>query len=55
MSHGGAREGSGAKRKYTDAAGNPLPTKKVWIPEILTEQDIQRLVAEKTKNKDKSD
>jgi hypothetical protein len=55
MSHGGPREGSGRKPKYTDDKGEPLETKQIRVPKILTEQDIQRLVREKLKGKDKLD
>jgi hypothetical protein len=50
MPRGGAREGAGNKRKYHDANGNELKTKKVWVPEILTDEDIQKAAIEKTKD-----
>jgi hypothetical protein len=54
MSHGGAREGSGRPYKWVDAEGNPLEAKPKSIPVILTDKDIQELVIEKTKKKDKA-
>ncbi|MEM8611443.1 MAG: hypothetical protein AAGF93_05445 [Cyanobacteria bacterium P01_H01_bin.105] len=47
--HGGSREGSGRKSKYVDYEGNPLPTKRLSVPEQITEADIQELIYEKTK------
>ena len=54
VSHGGAREGTGPKPKFTDDKGNPLPTKRVTIPEILNDQDLLDLARKKLKEKRES-
>ena len=53
MASGGPREGAGRKHKYVDAQGNPLPTKRVSIPEIITEAEIQKLVEKLTRKENK--
>lgn len=52
MGHGGAREGAGRPTKYTDCEGNPLKTKQMRVPEILTEKDIQDATNRKLKAND---
>lgn len=47
MSHGGAREGAGRKPKFKGLKGEPLPTKRKWIPEILNDNDIQKATTTK--------
>ena len=53
MGHGGARENSGPKGKYTDDEGNSIKTKAMRVPEILSKEDIEKLAREKLKNASK--
>ena len=53
MPRGGARPNSGPKHKWLDANGNELETKPMRVPKIITKQDIQKLIEEKSKDTDK--
>ena len=47
VSHGGPREGSGRKSKFTDEDGNPIESAPRTVPKILTDKDIQEMARKK--------
>ncbi len=49
MSHGGPRENSGRKAKFTDEDGNPIKSGPRTVPEVITDQELQELARQKLK------